>query len=839
MKSSKWSPRKRRPPPSEMAIDVIPPLGQPRQTETPVKETCPLDSSRFITTSDERFDTLTLRHQTTVTHGQAHSWLVPEQNVPDITRTDRGWPSFKCQLSTFITSNGSDSEYQSLGNGKSPVSTIAATLSTAQTSPLLTGVSDNEEKLVGADLEPLQCTTQHQHEIPTRRVRDATEDPVINLKLIHRSKSRTFPPCSNSPLREDTVNHGRSQIKRQNEALQGFGDWADEDNDEDNSEDKLGSRLYMALESPPSASVGFMPRDKLLELVNPKTVLEELDRALLHTLSREQIGKYRDMICNDSDAHNGEMEENSIRKTFAILSLVDKIAALPAFIRERVTDGDLPFVTEKSGNELKILRKKGSSGKPLTCFRGWEPQKKADFVRYQWSMLAPIFREGGYNRVPHEVIHHHDQLPFIRPDNPIEASEYSSDECVGGGGKVTMVNIHPAHHTFSDKTLSKRGFAIKVLHTTKHELFKRERTILGKFIGTKRHENIVTLLATYELTNEHTLEPTDERTSKFGLIFYRADGNLYDHWKKTNPSPKFNYENILWTSTQCRGLTDGLLQLHRHTTWSRIPPRPSGQTAKADESGKISQYGRHGDMKPENILCYPRPDSDNPTLVICDFGTSELRFRMTGSVHDEPFTDTYRAPELDIEGRSPSQSGDIWSLGCVFLEHVAWLLGGICLVETFMRTRISWDARLHMDADTFFYCHEDGDRMVKEKVTEFIHACHSNAKCTQYLHDFLDIIERKMLVIDLQGREVCDRLAMDLRRILEDCQSNEDYATKAAPWPAKANKVIPASRTAEKNSHIRRAKYAPRGISGMEVLKGSNLLENDPTSSWEDRHSTK
>lgn len=465
-----------------------------------------------------------------------------------------------------------------------------------------------------------------------------------------------------------------------------------------------------------------MPRDKLLELVNPQTVLEELNRAFCHTSNRQQIEAYRAMICNDSDAQNGEKEENSVRKIFAILSLVDMVAKFPAFIHEGVTDGDLPFVKEKTGREQEIIRKKGSSSKPLACFKSWMPQKQAEFVNYQWSMLAPIFREGDYNDVPHVKIHHRDQLPFIRPDNATKSFEDSSYECVGGGGKVTMTNIHPAHHRFSDKTLSKRGFAIKVLHKPNPELFKRERTILGKFIGAKRHENMVTILATYELTNEHSLGPTDELASEFGLIFYRADGNLYDHWKKTNPSPEFNYENVLWTSTQCKGLTDGLLQLHRHSTWYRLPPSSGGQTAKAGESGKIWQYGRHGDMKPENILCYPKPHSDNPTLVICDFGTSELRFRMTGSVHDEPFTHTYRAPEVDIEGKAPSQSADIWSLGCVFLEHVAWLLGGIRLVNMFKRMRISWDARVHMNADTFFDCHEDGNRRVKEKVTEVCQA---------------------------------------------------------------------------------------------------------------------
>lgn len=156
-------PKKAASPLSEMTTHVIPPLGQPGQTETPTKETYLLDSSRFITTADERFDTLTVPHQTAGAHGQAHPLLVPGQNVLDITRTNGGRPGFKHQLSTSTTSNGSGSEYPTSGNAKSPGSTIAATLSTAQTSPLLRGVSDDGEESVGADLESLQFRSQHKH----------------------------------------------------------------------------------------------------------------------------------------------------------------------------------------------------------------------------------------------------------------------------------------------------------------------------------------------------------------------------------------------------------------------------------------------------------------------------------------------------------------------------------------------------------------------------------------------------------------------------------------------------------------------------------------------------
>lgn len=73
---------------------------------------------------------------------------------------------------------------------------------------------------------------------------------------------------------------------------------------------------------------------------------------------------------------------------------------------------------------------------------------------------------------------------------------------------------------------------------------------------------------------------------------------------------------------------------------------------------------RHKDLKPQNILV------KGTKVLITDFGTAldwTDRSRATTTGNPGPYSAAYAAPEVaDRENRS--ESSDIWSLGCVFLE---------------------------------------------------------------------------------------------------------------------------------------------------------------------------
>jgi serine/threonine protein kinase len=110
----------------------------------------------------------------------------------------------------------------------------------------------------------------------------------------------------------------------------------------------------------------------------------------------------------------------------------------------------------------------------------------------------------------------------------------------------------------------------------------------------------------------------------------------------------------LWITAQILGIVDAIALLHKENI-------------------------RHGDIKPENILCFQSTTDSTMNLVLADFGLgrlhnlpTQLRGQHTVTM---AFTIAYRAPESDMYGEVRSRAYDIWGLGCLFLEMAGWILG--------------------------------------------------------------------------------------------------------------------------------------------------------------------
>lgn len=235
---------------------------------------------------------------------------------------------------------------------------------------------------------------------------------------------------------------------------------------------------------------------------------------------------------------------------------------------------------------------------------------------------------------------------------------------------------------------------MKRLKTEDKAQFKREVDMLITFSG-NFHPHLTSLLATYEQFN------------KFYLIFSWAEADLQSYWEDMHPSPSMDHDTVLWFAEQCRGIALGLSKIHHHMTFNlnRLSHEDYEQIGKSSEhwtqcpagqsiKWQLQLFGRHGDIKPQNILWYRDPynAADRGVLKIADFGLAEFK-PSTRHIYKSPSRVTvsapYRPPECDIDGGGVGQSHDIWALGCLYLELVVWLLGGWDLIKRFQDERFA------------------------------------------------------------------------------------------------------------------------------------------------------
>lgn len=227
---------------------------------------------------------------------------------------------------------------------------------------------------------------------------------------------------------------------------------------------------------------------------------------------------------------------------------------------------------------------------------------------------------------------------------------------------------------------------------------------------------------------EVDLFTTFEHEKRYHLLSRWADGgNLDNLWRTEHPVPEITYEKVCWLAQQCQGLAFGLEGVHNtkmtaedveafgfqpaSPTSSQTDGSPS--TTGEDDHGK--DYGRHGDIKPQNILWF-KQDSNRYNLgmlKLSDFGLTTFHHAQTTQVTPRNIrvTPTYSAPEREIDEKL-SRPFDIWSLGCIFLEFITWVLLGAEGLDGFSQKRTldggSRDPRISLD--NFYTVIKEGDR---------------------------------------------------------------------------------------------------------------------------------
>jgi serine/threonine protein kinase len=229
-------------------------------------------------------------------------------------------------------------------------------------------------------------------------------------------------------------------------------------------------------------------------------------------------------------------------------------------------------------------------------------------------------------------------------------------------------------------------FALKKLHKGIAEVngFQNELMQLRRFNG-KDHPHIVTLLASFE------------HNGASHFIFPWAESTLEDYWEQKNPyddkpppSSHLDLDHAIWVAKQLEGMTGAVASIHG--------PRPHHLAPNTEG------FGRHSDLKPDNILWFKHDKDPKGILIVTDLGLATFNREVSRSI--EPGSSArvpgYRAPECDMEDGRAKRLTDIWTLGCIYLEFMTWLLGGFELLKKFEEARKSVDHLNQVKGKLFF-----------------------------------------------------------------------------------------------------------------------------------------
>jgi serine/threonine protein kinase len=230
-------------------------------------------------------------------------------------------------------------------------------------------------------------------------------------------------------------------------------------------------------------------------------------------------------------------------------------------------------------------------------------------------------------------------------------------------------------------------FALKTLRGKK-EGFQQEVRMLKRLC---KHSQIISLLATYQ------------HCEYFHLIFPWAECDLQTYWKTKNPNPSHDLDTVLWMAWQCESIAEGLYYIHHHETSSvsslfthdsvrmKIPKSPTREKSGSQFRSSYVVFGRHGDIKPANLLWFrnPRDPRDKGTIKISDLGAGEFNTtdKPRSTLDITGHSPVYRPPECDLRRAVITTSYDVWTLGCLYLEFITWYVGGWKLLEEFAEIR--------------------------------------------------------------------------------------------------------------------------------------------------------
>lgn len=273
------------------------------------------------------------------------------------------------------------------------------------------------------------------------------------------------------------------------------------------------------------------------------------------------------------------------------------------------------------------------------------------------------------------------------------------------------------------------------------QLFNKQTEILGA-MRALRHPHLIGALAAYK-----------RGTDWCSVLPWPSGGNLRDLWRR-EPGP-VSQELRLWAWKQIRGLTDGLDSLH--------------------ERGLC-----HGDVKPENIFVFGARRGSGPgKLVIADVGMGNLHVdstheRQAGGDSNTIMYGTvrYEPPEIESKSEQMSYRYDSWSLGCVILEFLIWVLRGSEGQERFNAELVEAGP----DFDRFWHRQSRQRPVLNPVVQTWIYEeLPRDPAASPALRDLINLVASQLLVVSVYSRKYLGNFYEHLLKVEDKYLDDPSY----------------------------------------------------------------
>ena len=260
--------------------------------------------------------------------------------------------------------------------------------------------------------------------------------------------------------------------------------------------------------------------------------------------------------------------------------------------------------------------------------------------------------------------------------------------------------------------------------------------------------HLITCIAAIERGNE-----------RFLLFPWAQGGNLREYWEA--PSQRFHGRAAIDEAlVQLKGIATALRQLHYFGLsgdWEDLSPSEQDEYSQAGVDKSI----RHGDLKPENLLWFleETPGSGKGRcLKIADMGLAKRHVIATQDrsclTSTRYGTILYEAPEAQTSASARSRQYDVWSVGCITLEWIIWLLYGNDQLQRFYSHLKGYGNNF-----TPYYQLDVGSSQKRAKIQpavlhwiSHIKATHPECQRESAIRDLLQLVEERLLVVPLPAR---------------------------------------------------------------------------------------